>query len=114
MALKAVTEQTFEVEVLRSELPVMVEFGAEWCGPCKTVAPELAALANELEGKAKVVTVDIDQTPILARDLGIQSVPAFVVFHQGRPVGGSTSVTDYFPSSSVSGRSCRQRCCWHL
>jgi thioredoxin 1/putative thioredoxin len=85
---KPVTEQSFEQEVLRSELPVLVEFGAEWCGPCKMVAPELQALTSELEGKAKIVTVDIDRSPLLARELGIQSVPAFVVFHQGRPVGG--------------------------
>jgi thioredoxin 1/putative thioredoxin len=88
MALNPVTEQTFEREVMLSELPVLVEFGAEWCGPCKLVAPELAALARELEGKAKIVTVDIDKSPLLARELGVQSVPTFVVFHQGRPVGG--------------------------
>jgi thioredoxin 1/putative thioredoxin len=83
-----VTEQNFEQEVLRSELPVLLEFGAEWCGPCKTVAPELEALATELAGKAKIVTVDIDRSPLLARELGVQSVPTFVVFHQGRPVNG--------------------------
>jgi thioredoxin 1/putative thioredoxin len=66
----------------------LVEFGAEWCGPCKTMAPELNALANELQGKAKVVMVDIDKSPMIARQLGVQSVPTFVVFHQGRPVGG--------------------------
>jgi thioredoxin 1/putative thioredoxin len=88
MPLPAVTEYEFEAEVLRSELPVLVEFGAEWCGPCKTVAPELEALKKELEGKAKIVTVDIDRSPLLARELGVQSVPTFVVFAQGRPVGG--------------------------
>jgi thioredoxin 1/putative thioredoxin len=86
--LASVTERNFEQEVLRSELPVLVEFGAEWCGPCKTVAPELQALSRELEGKAKIVTVDIDRSPLLARELGIQSVPTFVIFHQGRPMGG--------------------------
>lgn len=88
MALTQVSEMEFEREVLLSEQPVLVEFGAEWCGPCKTVAPELTALAQELEGKAKIVTVDIDRSPMLARQLGVQSVPTFVVFHQGRPVGG--------------------------
>jgi thioredoxin len=88
MSLTPVTEQTFVEEVMQSELPVLVEFGAEWCGPCKTVAPELEALAQELAGKAKVVTVDIDKSPMLARELGVQSVPTFVVFHLGRPVGG--------------------------
>jgi len=88
MALPAVTEKNFEQEVLASELPVLLEFGAEWCGPCKVVAPELEALARELEGKAKVVSVDIDKSPLLAREMGVQSVPTFVVFHQGRPANG--------------------------
>lgn len=88
MAVAAITEYEFEQEVLRSELPVLVEFGAEWCGPCKTVAPELDALSKELDGKAKVVSIDIDRSPILARELGVKSVPTFVVFAQGRPVDG--------------------------
>ena len=88
MALQNVSEKDFEREVLMSELPVLVEFGAEWCAPCKTVAPELTALSQELNGKAKIVAVDIDRSPLLARQLGVQSVPTFVVFHQGRPVGG--------------------------
>ncbi len=88
MAVQSISEQTFEREVMLSELPVLLEFGAEWCAPCKTVAPELDALSRELEGKAKIVTVDIDRSPVLAREMGVQSVPTFVVFHQGRPVGG--------------------------
>lgn len=88
MAIPSVTEQTFERDVLRSELPVLVEFGAVWCGPCKVVAPELEALARDLDGKAKVVSVDIDRSPLLARELGVQSVPTFVVFDHGRPVNG--------------------------
>ncbi len=81
-----VSEQTFEQEVLLSELPVLVEFGAEWCGPCKLVAPELQALALELQGKAKVVQVDIDHSPRIAQAMRIQSVPTFVVFSGGQPV----------------------------
>lgn len=88
MPLPTVTERNFEQEVLLSEEPVLVEFGAEWCGPCKTMAPELQALAEELKGKAKIVMVDIDRSPTIGRQLGVQSVPTFVVFHQGRPVGG--------------------------
>jgi thioredoxin 1/putative thioredoxin len=88
MPLPTVTERNFEQEVLLSEEPVLVEFGAEWCGPCKTMLPELMALAEELKGKAKIVTIDIDRSPMIARQIGVQSVPTFVVFHQGRPVGG--------------------------
>lgn len=88
MALPEVSEQAFEREVLRSELPVLLEFGATWCAPCKAIAPELEALARELEGKANVLTVDIDRSPQLAREMGIRSVPTFVVFHRGRPVNG--------------------------
>ncbi|HSC85949.1 MAG TPA: thioredoxin domain-containing protein [Polyangiaceae bacterium] len=87
-AVPFVSEKTFEVEVLREELPVLVEFGAEWCGPCKTVAPELEAVHRELAGKAKIVQVDIDKSPMLAQTLGIRSVPTFIVFHQGQPVNG--------------------------
>jgi thioredoxin 1 len=86
--LPVVTERTFEQEVLMSELPVLLEFSAEWCGPCKQMAPDLQALAREHEGKAKVVTLDIDKSPTIPRQMGVQSVPTFVVFHQGRPVGG--------------------------
>ena len=88
MALQTVSEQAFEREVMLSEVPVLVEFSAEWCGPCKMVAPELEALSRELGDKAKIVTVDIDRSPNLARQLGVQSVPTFVVFHQGRPANG--------------------------
>lgn len=90
MPVQQVTEQSFETEVLNSELPVLIEFGAEWCGPCKTVAPELEALAIELEGKAKIVSIDIDRSKLLAREFGVRSVPTFVVFHQHRPVTART------------------------
>ncbi|MFO7177807.1 MAG: thioredoxin domain-containing protein [Pseudomonadota bacterium] len=88
MPIPTIDERSFEQEVMMTELPVLVEFSAEWCGPCKVVAPELEALSRELEGKAKIVKVDIDRSPLLSRQLGIQSVPTFVVFHGGRPVGG--------------------------
>ena len=88
--MQEVSERDFVNEVMRSKVPVLVEFGAEWCGPCKVVAPELRALAMELEGKAKVVTVDIDRSPVLAKELGVQAVPTFVVFDKGRPVGAQS------------------------
>ena len=84
--MQEVSERDFVNEVMKSNVPVLVEFGADWCGPCKVVAPELKALATELQGKLKVVTVDIDRSPVIARELGVQSVPTFVVFDKGRPV----------------------------
>jgi len=86
MALRVVAEPEFEAEVLRSELPVLVEFFADWCQPCKVVAPEIEALAAELAGKASFVKVDVDRSKRLASMLRVQSVPSFVVFAQGRPV----------------------------
>src|SRR5580692_3591154 len=81
-----VTERDFEVEVLRSELPVLLEFTADWCQPCKAIAPEVEAFAREQAGKVKVVKLDIDKSPIIAQQLRIQSVPTFMVFAEGRPV----------------------------
>jgi thioredoxin len=84
MAIAVVEERDFEREVLRSELPVLVDFYADWCGPCKLMEPDVVALAHELEGKAKVVKVNIDRSKVLAQRLRIQSVPTTMVFHGGR------------------------------
>lgn len=92
MTVPFVTEQTFEQEVLRSELPVLLEFTADWCAPCKTVAPEVDALARELEGKAKVMKLDIDKSKRIAQTLRIQAVPTFMVFVKGRPVAADQGV----------------------
>jgi thioredoxin 1/putative thioredoxin len=86
MPVSIVDEQTFRPEVMQSELPVLVEFFADWCAPCKQIAPEIEALSRDLEGKAKVVKVNIDKSPMLAQSLRIQSVPTFMVFAKGRPV----------------------------
>ena len=84
MAIPVVEERDFEREVLRSEQPVLVDFYADWCGPCKTMEPDVVALARELNGKAKVVKVNIDRSKMLAQRLRIQSVPTTMVFHGGR------------------------------
>jgi thioredoxin len=92
MAVPTISEADFEREVLRSELPVLIEFTAEWCAPCKTVAPEVDAIAHELEGKAKVVKIDIDRSKRIATSLRIQAVPSFMVFARGRPVAAEQGV----------------------
>ncbi len=79
-----VTERDFESEVLRSELPVLIEFTADWCQPCKAIAPEVEAFSREIAGKAKVVKIDIDKAPVIAQQLRIQSVPTFMVVAEGR------------------------------
>jgi len=84
MAIPVIEERDFEREVLRSEQPVLVDFYADWCGPCKTMEPDVVALAHELNGKAKVVKVNIDRSKVLAQRLRIQSVPTTMVFQGGR------------------------------
>jgi thioredoxin 1/putative thioredoxin len=79
-----VTEREFEQQVLRSELPVLMEFTADWCQPCKQIAPEVEAFAREMDGKVKVVKVDVDRSPVIAQQLRIQSVPTFMVVAEGR------------------------------
>src|SRR5258705_11063981 len=92
MPIPTIAEADFEREVLRSELPVLIDFYADWCAPCKTVEPEVVAIAHELEGKAKVVKVDIDRSKRIAASLRIQGVPMFMVFHRGRPVAAEQGV----------------------
>jgi thioredoxin len=79
-----VTERDFEQQVLRSELPVLMEFTADWCQPCKTIAPEVEAFAQEMAGKVKVVKIDVDKAPAIAQQLRVQSVPTFMVVAEGR------------------------------
>jgi thioredoxin len=79
-----VTERDFEREVLRSEIPVLMEFTADWCEPCKAIAPEVEAFARETQGRVKVVKIDVDKAPVIAQQLRIQSVPTFMVVAEGR------------------------------
>lgn len=83
---KAVTDDTFVSEVLQADTPVLVDFWAEWCGPCLRVAPVLEEIAKELGDKVKVVKLDIDANPNTARDYHVLSVPTLTVFKGGQPV----------------------------
>ncbi len=83
---QAVTDATFEEEVLKSELPVLVDFWAEWCAPCKMVAPIVEDLSNEYDGRVKFMKVDVDSNPHVPTHLGIRSIPTLIVFKGGQPV----------------------------
>jgi len=80
------TKDNFQTEVLSSPQPVLVDFWATWCGPCKTVAPTVAELATEFEGKAKVGKVDVDAQPELAKQYDISAIPALMIFKDGKVV----------------------------
>ena len=83
-AIATVSERDFEREVLKSELPVLLQFTADWCQPCKAIAPDVEAFALEMADKVKVLKVDIDRSPVITKQLRVQSVPTFMVFAQGR------------------------------
>lgn len=80
------TEANWDNEVLNSELPVLVDFWAEWCGPCKMIAPSVHDMAVEYEGQLGVAKLDVDSNPEIAMKYGIRSIPALIFFKGGQPV----------------------------
>ncbi len=89
-----VTDANFEEEVLNSDLPVLIDYWAEWCGPCKMIAPALDALAGEYAGRVKIVKLNIDDNPQTPPKFGIRSIPTLMLFKdgnvEGTKVGGSS------------------------
>ena len=94
MPIPLVSEQDFEREVLRAEVPVLVDLYADWCQPCKQLAPILEQVGSELSGKLKIVRVDVERSPMLARSFRVQSIPMLVLIAQGRPVDQVVGLVD--------------------
>lgn len=94
MPVQSVTDANFEAEVLRSELPVLVDLYADWCQPCKQLSPIVAQLSEELAGTIKVVKVDVDSSPMVAQTFRAQSIPMLLVIAQGRVVQQHVGVLD--------------------
>jgi thioredoxin 1 len=94
-----VTDATFEQEVLKSQLPVLVDFWAPWCGPCRAVAPVVEEIANEYTGKLKVLKINTDENPKTAQSYRISGIPSLMVFKNGQPV---EQVIGAVPKSTLS------------
>jgi thioredoxin 1 len=83
MGVSKVSDQDFDAEVLKSAQPVVVDFWAEWCGPCKMIAPALEELAGSMDGKVKIVKLNVDENPATAAKYGIMSIPTLMLFKNG-------------------------------
>ncbi len=87
MATVKVTDQSFEQDVLKSSTPVVVDFWAEWCGPCRMIGPALEEIAGEMQGKVTIAKVNVDENPGIASQYGIRSIPTLMLFKDGQLAG---------------------------
>ena len=92
MKVVQLNSQNFEEEVLQAEQPVLVDFYADWCGPCKMMAPVVEKIAEEIGDKAKICKLNVDDAQSIAAQYGVMSIPTFIVFKQGEPVNKTVGV----------------------
>ena len=106
MATVKVDSSNFKSDVLESDIPVVVDFWAEWCGPCKMIGPSLEELSEEMDGQVKITKLNIDENPDLAAQFGVRSIPTLLLFKNGEPaamqVGAKPkgALTDWIKSAS--------------
>jgi thioredoxin 1 len=100
MATVKVTDKNFENEVLGADVPVLVDFWAEWCGPCKMIGPALEELAQEYDGKLIVAKVNVDENPTLPAQYGVRGIPALFMFKGGEVISNRTGAA---PKASLKG-----------
>ena len=100
MATTAVTDATFDAEVRQSDIPVVVDFWAEWCGPCKQIGPALEEISEELKGKVKIVKVNVDDNPNAPAQMGVRGIPALFVFKNGEVVSNKAGAA---PKATIEG-----------
>ena len=86
MATVSVTDDTFDAEVRQSDIPVVVDFWAEWCGPCKQIGPALEEISTEMDGKVKIVKVNVDENPNAPAQMGVRGIPALFMFKDGEVI----------------------------
>jgi len=98
-----VNDADFDQQVLGSERPVLVDFWAPWCAPCRMVAPVLEQIAKERDGEVIIAKLNIDESPLIAQRYGIMSIPTMVVFNDGVPVEGTVGVVPYEPLNDWIG-----------